>query len=151
LELGGLAGGLFSAYLSDKLNGHRIWVVAGYCACLAAAIAGFYLAPSGNAFLISCSVALCGFFIYGPQVLVGLIGAELSHPRAVATSNGLLGWISYTGAACAGEPLAFVVKAFGWGWFYSILAGCTFLPILLLIPFWNVRRYEELNLGKKAA
>eukprot|EP00959_Pyramimonas_sp_CCMP1952_P337187 7061072-Pyramimonas_sp.AAC.1 len=38
---------------------------------------------------------------------------QVSHPRAVGTGIGLLGWIAYFGAAVAGEPLTRIVKVRG--------------------------------------
>jgi OPA family sugar phosphate sensor protein UhpC-like MFS transporter len=64
----------------------------------------------------------------------------------VGTGNGLLGWIAYIGAACAGEPVAHVVKSFGWGaWFWLLLGSCA-AGGALLAPFWSVRTYEDLAL-----
>ena len=58
-----------------------------------------------------------------PQMLIGLIGAEVSHPLGVASGNGLLGWIAYIGAAVAGEPLAMLVKQHGWPQFFTALSA----------------------------
>jgi len=85
---------------------------------------GLMVAPAGNIPYLTVNLAAIGFFIYGPQMLIGLIGAEVSHPRAVGTGNGLLGWIAYIGAAMAGEPVAHVVKSFGWGAYASTLCAC---------------------------
>ena len=42
---------------------------------------------------------------YGPQMLIGLCGAELVGADSVGASEGFLGWIAYLGAANAGEEL----------------------------------------------
>eukprot|EP00967_Tisochrysis_lutea_P124966 scaffold209560_cov18-Tisochrysis_lutea.AAC.2 len=42
---------------------------------------------------------------YGPQMLIGLCGAELVGPDSVGASEGFLGWIAYLGAANAGQCL----------------------------------------------
>lgn len=143
LELGGLVGAMVSGWLSDKVQGHRIRVVMGYCLGLVLALLAFRFAPSGNQAVNAFLVATVGFFIYGPQMLIGLIGAELSHPVAVATGNGLLGWIAYLGAAFAGEPLAILVNQFGWKYYFLGMISCCALPIILLAPFWNARKYED--------
>jgi sugar phosphate permease len=39
---------------------------------------------------------------YGPQMLIGLCGAELVGPDSVGASEGFLGWVAYLGAANAG-------------------------------------------------
>ena len=48
-------------------------------------------------------------------MLIGLCGAELVAKSAVGASQGVLGLISYLGAANAGIPLAYVLKNYGWG------------------------------------
>jgi hypothetical protein len=59
----------------------------GMCAVvgLAVALMGLAAAPAGNTTALTASLASIGFFIYGPQMLIGLIGAEVSHPRVRAT------------------------------------------------------------------
>ena len=75
-----------------------------YTAGLAASLLLFQSLPPGTAPLLQwLSVAAIGFCIYGPQMLVGLCGAELVHPASVGASQGVLGWIAYLGAANAGE------------------------------------------------
>ena len=108
-------------------------------------LAGLIAAPVGNIPYLTANLAAIGFFIYGPQMLIGLIGAEVSHPRAVGTGNGLLGWIAYIGAAFAGEPISLIVKHFGWSVFASTLCACCVVPVLLLTPFWSVRKYQDLQ------
>ena len=146
-ELGGFFGGFLSGVISDKVNGYRIRVCVAYMALLALCLVTFWFAPFGNIALISCAVFVCGFAVYGPQMLIGLIGAELSHPAAVATGNGLLGWIAYLGAAWAGEPLAYIVKTQGWNVFFPALIACTAIPILLLSTLWNARTFKDLGMG----
>jgi sugar phosphate permease len=41
-------------------------------------------------------------------MLIGLCGAELISPKSVGASQGILGLISYMGAAAAGIPLSFM-------------------------------------------
>lgn len=53
-------------------------------------------------------IAALGFCIYGPQMLIGLCGAELVSPKSVGASQGILGLISYMGAAGAGIPLSYL-------------------------------------------
>jgi len=143
-ELGGLFGGFLAGILSDKLNNYRIRVVLGYLALLAIVLVGFSTIPTGQNLALTAGVFCIGFLIYGPQMLIGLIGAELSHPLAVATGNGLLGWISYLGAAWAGEPLAILVKQHGWGHFFTAMLICCAVPFGLMLPFANARKYEDL-------
>lgn len=58
-------------------------------------------------------IAGLGFCIYGPQMLIGLCGAELISPKSVGASQGILGLISYMGAAGAGIPLSYLQVRLG--------------------------------------
>lgn len=118
LELGGLGGSLIAGKLSDALVarassgrvGMRIRVVIGYLVALALALAAFARVPVGAAGLQWLAVFAIGAALYGPQMLVGLCGAEIVGRGSVGASEGLLGLIAYFGAAMAGLPLATLVK-----------------------------------------
>lgn len=126
LELGGLAGSLVAGGLSDWLIrnqqknqqgnqqqqqpgsvGLRVRVCMAYAAGLAAALAAFQALPAtAPPALQWLSVAAIGFCIYGPQMMIGLCGAELVHPDSVGASQGVLGWVAYLGAANAGGAMS---------------------------------------------
>ena len=89
--------------------------------------------PSGDALAESeggaglrtqaASVFSIGFFLYGPQMLIGLCGAEIVGRKSVGASEGFLGWVAYLGAANAGAPLSILVRQFGWNAFFMELVG----------------------------
>ena len=81
-----------------------------YTVGVAAMLAAFYFTPSGVVWLQWITVFMIGFFLYGPQMLIGLCGAELVGPESVGASEGFLGWVAYLGAANAGIPLSIIVK-----------------------------------------
>jgi sugar phosphate permease len=153
LELGGLAGSWAAGAISDAaikraapgagLVGVRVRVAMAYTALTAAALVLLTLVPPGAQALQWLSVALVGFAIYGPQMLVGLCGAELVSPAAVGPSQGILGLIAYLGAANAGVPLSAVVQRAGWpGFFTALLAACG-VTLLLLAPLAGARSYTQ--------
>lgn len=74
-----------------------------YTVGMAAALLALQATPAGAQTLQWIAIAALGFTIYGPQMLIGLSGAELVAPGAVGASQGILGWIAYLGAANAGE------------------------------------------------
>lgn len=120
LELGGLAGSLVAGAVSDRLVsrcktgdgrvGRRIRVVCAYLVGVAAALAAVAHVPAGSAAAQWLSIAAVGFFLYGPQMLIGLCGAELVGRNSVGASEGFLGLIAYIGAAMAGLPLSKLVQ-----------------------------------------
>lgn len=77
-------------------------VVMAYTVGMAAALLALQATPAGASTLQWIAIAALGFTIYGPQMLIGLSGAELVSPGAVGASQGILGWIAYLGAANAG-------------------------------------------------
>jgi hypothetical protein len=86
----------------------RAQVVMAYTVGIAASLATMQLIPASAAALQWANVFMIGFFLYGPQMLIGLCGAELVGPDSVGASEGFLGWIAYLGAraAAAGAPRA---------------------------------------------
>ena len=82
----------------------------GYTVGVAAMLLAFYLTPASVSWLQWVTVFMSGFFLYGPQMLIGLCGAERGGPESGGASEGFLGWIAYLGAANAGIPLSMIVK-----------------------------------------
>lgn len=69
----------------------------GYTVGIAASLMCFQHIPATAAALQWFNVFMIGFFLYGPQMLIGLCGAELVGPDSVGASEGFLGWIAYLG------------------------------------------------------
>uniref|UniRef100_A0A7S0YG03 Major facilitator superfamily (MFS) profile domain-containing protein n=1 Tax=Polytomella parva TaxID=51329 RepID=A0A7S0YG03_9CHLO len=163
LELGGLVGSLAAGRLSDFLIkkadgkggnvGKRIVVVMLYTVGVAAALLAFRALPASAVSLQWLTVFLIGFFLYGPQMLIGLCGAELVGPSSVGASEGFLGWVAYLGAANAGIPLSVVVKEHGWDAYFGTLIFACGMALLLLSPMTKLRSYvqrEERRLRREA-
>lgn len=153
LELGGLAGSLVAGRLSDQaikgakpgtgLVGKRVQVVMAYTVGMAAALLALQATPASAPALQWAAIAALGFAIYGPQMLIGLSGAELVAPGAVGASQGILGWIAYLGAANAGIPLSRVVQGHGWGGFFTALVGACGVALLLLATVANAQSFAQ--------
>eukprot|EP00891_Asterochloris_glomerata_P002463 jgi/Astpho2/2463/Aster-04188 len=152
MELGGLFGSLLAGRISDKLIannpkggnvGKRVQVVIGYTVGVAAMLLAFWNTPASLPWLQWATVFMIGFFLYGPQMLIGLCGAELVGPESVGASEGFLGWVAYLGAANAGIPLSIIVKNYGWThYFCALLISCG-MAILLLAPMVNLKSYVQ--------
>jgi len=154
LELGGLVGSLIAGRMSDWLIsrdtsgkggnvGKRVQVVMLYTVGIAAALLTFQAVPASMAWLQWANVFMIGFFLYGPQMLIGLCGAELVGPDSVGASEGFLGWIAYLGAANAGIPLSIIVKEYGWSTYFSTLIGACVMALILLSPMTHLRSYVQ--------
>lgn len=152
-ELGGFFGCLAAGWISDKLfQGRRgpINAIFGFFVILS--VAALWYMPAGGYIFASIAMFAIGFFIFGPQMLVGVAAAELSHKKAAGTATGFIGWFAYVGAAAAGFPFGKITQDFGWGMFFTVLGVCSVIMVLLLLPVWSVksRAEEELEQEKKS-
>ena len=81
-ELAGLGGGLSAGWISDIVSkGRRGPVMALYMLLLTAAIAALWFAPAGSKPAIGFAMAACGFFVYGPLMLVSVAAAGYAGRR----------------------------------------------------------------------
>jgi OPA family sugar phosphate sensor protein UhpC-like MFS transporter len=76
---------------------------------------------------------LLGFFLAGPQTLIGMAAAELSNPAVTGTAIGAIGLFSGVGASFAGYPLSFIIQSYGWATFLSTLGLMSFSCFVILL------------------
>ena len=76
------------------LGSNALQVVIGYTVGVAVMLSAFWSVPASLPWLQWATV-----FLYGPQMLIGLCGAELVGPESVGASEGFLGWVAYLGKA----------------------------------------------------
>ncbi|STT00274.1 regulatory protein UhpC [Klebsiella pneumoniae] len=63
-----------------------------------------------------------GFFVFGPQMLIGMAAAECSHKEAAGAATGFVGLFAYLGASLSGWPLAQVMDIWHWTGFFVVIA-----------------------------
>lgn len=151
LELGGLVGSLMAGRISDwyiassdgGAVGKRIQIVIAYLFGVAVMLMAFRAIPAAMPIMQAWIVFMIGFFLYGPQMLIGLCGAEIVGRRSVGASEGFLGWIAYLGAANAGVPLSLLVQQFGWDAFFFALIFACVIGMFLLAPLTGAKSYLQ--------
>lgn len=140
MEVGGIAGTFSAGILSDVTGGRRVVVTLLYLGLVVAALGAAWMLPTSAPSIASfATFAAVGFAINGPQMMIGLIGAEACDRRVIATATGILGWISYLGAAASGLPLSLVIRNGGWTAYFVILAASCVCSMLCLAPLWKLR------------
>ncbi len=152
-EIGGMTGGLSAGWASDRLFGAKRGPVnCLYAVGIIGALFLFKAVPVGYQLFDSIAIFILGFTVFGPQMLIGVTAAEVTHKNAVATSNGFVGLGAYLGAAMAGYPLGSIAHNLGWtGYFWALLA-CALIAVIILIPMWNVTKAKtrkELGTGEE--
>lgn len=138
-EVGGFFGSLAAGWSSDRIFGAKRGPInVMFTAGSLISILLFWWIPEGFSALDSILMFCIGFSIFGPQMMIGLAAAELSHKKAAATSTGFTGLFAYVGAACAGYPLGSITQHWGWEGFYWTMIGCCIIATLLLLPMWSI-------------
>jgi OPA family sugar phosphate sensor protein UhpC-like MFS transporter len=139
-EIGGLFGNLVAGWSSDVIfKGKRTPVNVIFTVTILFVLYGFKVFVAPVPIMDAGFMFLFGFFIFGPQLLIGMAAVEVSHKKAAATSNGFVSCFAYIGAAIAGGPLAAVAELWGWESYLLILGGCAISAVILLLPLWSVK------------
>jgi OPA family sugar phosphate sensor protein UhpC-like MFS transporter len=151
-EIGGFLGSLFAGWCSDKLfNGKRNPVSILFTFGAISALLAMHWNGVNWLLLDIAIIFLLGFFIFGPQMLIGMIAAELPDKKAAATASGFAGCFAYLGAAVAGGPLGALTEKWGWDGFFTILISCGLISLALMIPLWSVKRSVKPVAQEKAS
>jgi MFS transporter, OPA family, sugar phosphate sensor protein UhpC len=139
-EIGGFLGSLVAGWGSDVIfKGKRGPINVLFTIGVLATLCGFRMMTEYSPILDSLYLALFGFFIFGPQMLIGIACAELSHKKAAATSTGFAGCFAYLGAAAAGGPLGAVTKIWGWESFFFTMGACAVIATFCMLPLWSLK------------
>lgn len=139
-EWGGLIGSLVAGWGSDLIfKGKRNPVNILFTVAILILLFAFKVIVHSSVVLDAAFIFLFGFFIFGPQMLIGMAAAELSHKKATATATGFVGCFAYLGAAVAGGPLGAVTQAWGWDVYIMALFACGALAVVIMLPMWAVK------------
>lgn len=144
-EVGGILGSLSAGWASDYLfNARRGPINVIFAIGMVLGILLFWSVPPGYPWMDSVSMFVIGFTVFGPQMMIGMAAAELSHKQAASTSTGFVGTFAYIGAAIAGYPLGKVTQDYGWEGFFYFMLICCIISVLLLLPMWGVVKNKKL-------
>ncbi|MDG3087258.1 MFS transporter family glucose-6-phosphate receptor UhpC [Vibrio hannami] len=135
-EVGGFLGSLFGGWGSDRFfHGNRAPMNLIFALGIFISVAALWLTPLDNLYVLSGCLFAIGFFIFGPQMMIGMAAAECSHKDLAGTSTGFVGLFGYLGAALAGYPISLVIEQYSWEGFFSVVTLVAASVGLLLLPF----------------
>ncbi len=139
-EIAGLLGSLFGGWLSDTLlKARRAPICVVYMLAALVCVLIFWKAPLDSQLSNAVVLGMLGFFIYGPQFLVGVMTADLSTKHAAATAIGLTGLFGYGSSIVSGWGLGWTVDNHGWAGGVGLLVVCAALSAGLFALAWNAR------------
>lgn len=151
-ELGGFVGNLTAGSLSDLLLrrarpgagdvGQRAKVVCIYFLATLLLVPALRQCPNWPWLQYILLLGL-GHFLSGAQLLLPLVANESAPKAWSTTATGFIGWVGYFGAALSGFPLARVVQALGWPYYFSLLTFAAGSGALLVLPLRNLRSWKQ--------
>ncbi|MBS0622511.1 MAG: MFS transporter [Verrucomicrobia bacterium] len=151
-EVGGFLGSLGAGFISDLIfKGKRGPTNVLFGLGTLASVLLFWYASEVHWIFSGIALFGIGFSIFGPQMLIGVAAAELSHKKASATATGFIGSFAYLGAAVAGGPIATIAERYGWGAFFGAVVLCAMIAIILLVPLWGVTKRDDAETETSAA
>ena len=92
-EVGGFLGSLLGGWGSDKFfQGNRAPMILIFALGIFISVSALWLVPLHNIFVLSGCLFAIGFFVFGPQMMIGMAAAECSHKDLAGTATGFVGW-----------------------------------------------------------
>jgi sugar phosphate permease len=140
-EISGIVGMLLAGWATDRVfkgRGARMCVFCMIGACFA--MLGFWKLGNTPA-SATVFLAIAGFFIYGPQALIGIIAANLATKRAAATAAGFTGLFGYASTLVSGVGLGYVVQHYGWSVGFGTLLAIGAIGLLMFIFAWPAKAH----------
>lgn len=153
-EIFGIIGMLAAGWVTDRYLAGKAHHTSLYCMIGVAVFMTIflYLPDSTPSWAMIFTLAMCGFFIYGPQALIGIAAANQATNRAAATANGLTGLFGYASGLVSGVGIGFMVDTLNktnpgeaWNYVFMMMIGMAVLCVFIFALMWKAKAhgYEE--------
>lgn len=147
-EMCAIVGTIAAGWATDHIfkgKAHRMCLV-----CMSGAVIFMTLFIFFTGIPTAVSVALlamAGFFIYGPQALIGIASANHATKDASATANGLAGIFGYVGSFLSAIGIGIISDRFGWNVVFYLIIAVGILGAITFFTMWAAPRdgYERSN------
>ena len=137
--VGGNIGMVVAGWATDRFfesRAHRTSVVCMAGAALAIAL--FWRIPVSAPLLVKLlPFMLIGFFIYGPQALLGVATTQQATPKAAGVAGGFVGIFSYASTILSGIGFGFVAQRWGWDAAYVMVLAASLVGGGVLLMMWR--------------
>ena len=139
--VGGNLGMVVAGWATDRFFAscaHRTSVIC--LAGAAAAITTFWFVPVSAPLVMKLlPFMMIGFFIYGPQALLGVATTQQATPRAAGVAGGFVGIFSYASTILSGIGFGFVAQRWGWNAAYATILAAALAGGGVLALMWRTR------------
>jgi sugar phosphate permease len=140
MPMAGVLGVLLSGFIADVVFKSRYRIVnAISLAALAVCIWGLLAVGNGHPYLDIAFLIGIGFFVEGPQSILGGVGAVDAggSARVASSAAGLIGILAYFGASLSGVGTGWLVDHRGWSGAVYFWAGCAVVGLALCLFAWK--------------
>lgn len=139
-EIAGCAGMLCAGWVSDRFFGGKTQRMCAVEMLLVAAcmVVLHFLPADASPYLVLFLLALSGFFLYGPQALLGVIAVKQATKKAASSAVGLIGFMSYLSVVVTGAGLGWFSDTFGWGFLFLLMTAVSLVGAILVGTLWNI-------------
>ena len=137
--VGGNLGMVVAGWATDRFFGSRAHRTSVLCMLgAAAAIAAFWLVPASAPLAAKLvPFMMIGFFIYGPQALLGVATTQQATPRAAGVAGGFVGIFSYASTVISGIGFGFIAQHWGWSAAYAAMLAAALVGGGVLTAIWR--------------
>jgi OPA family glycerol-3-phosphate transporter-like MFS transporter/OPA family sugar phosphate sensor protein UhpC-like MFS transporter len=147
-EVTGILGMVASGWLTDHVFGGRgVRTSLVYMILCTLSLFVFWLLPVQSVAVNTALLCLSGFFIYGPQCLVGIVASNWATKRAAATAVGLTGLFGYASSLLSGVGIGILVDKYGWDAGFLMFVVAAIIGAILFAICWPARAtgYQQEN------
>ena len=139
--VGGNLGMVVAGWATDRFFGSCAHRTSVFCMSGAAlAIAAFWMMPQTAPLLAKLlPFMMIGFFIYGPQALLGVATTQQATPRAAGVAGGFVGIFSYASTILSGIGFGFVAQHWGWNAAYATILAAALAGGGVLLLIWGAQ------------
>ena len=140
-EIAGCIGMLGAGWISDRFfagKAHRVCAIEMGLVAVCLVILQV-LPPTASPVLVLVLLALTGFFLYGPQALLGVTASKHATKKAASSALGLVGLMSYVSVVITGAGLGWFSDHFGWDYLFALMAGFAIVGGICVVVLWNIK------------
>ena len=140
-EVAGCLGMLAAGIVSDKFFKSRSQRVCAIEMALVAVclVVLHFIQDWNNPVLFLVVLSLAGFFLYGPQALLGVVASNEVSKKAASSAVGIIGFMSYVSTLITGYPLGKFADSFGWHPIFILMAIVAVIGFVLIVSIWNLK------------
>ena len=137
--VGGNLGMVVAGWATDRFFSSCAHRTSVFCMAGAAlAIAAFWFVPVSAPLVVKLlPFMMIGFFIYGPQALLGVATTQQATPRAAGVAGGFVGIFSYASTILSGIGFGFVAQHWGWNAAYATILAAALVGGTVLSLIWR--------------